>query len=163
MDQELTLQEKCDKLQAANEELQYEIDYMNSIFDKYVLTTLTDINGKILSVSEPFVKMSGYKEEELLERPHSILRHEDMPSKVFKELWETISNKEVWRGEVKNRKKDGGYYWVDSTVIPLLNSKKQIVGYRAIRIDITHAKEISDNFSHHMNEEDYDEEFEIIF
>ena len=163
MDQKLTLEQKCDKIQSSNHELRYEIDYMNSIFDKYVLTTVTDINGKILSVSEPFVKISGFKEEELLERPYSILKHEDMLSEVFEELWKTISNKKVWRGEIKNRKKDGGYFWADSTIIPLLNSKKQIIGYRDIKIDITRKKEISDNFSHHLSEDDNDEEYEIIF
>jgi len=163
MDQELTLEQKCDKLQSSNHELRYEIDYMNKILDKYVLTTVTDINGKILSVSKPFAQISGFKEEELLERHYHILKHEDMPDETFTQLWDTISNKKVWRGEIKNRKKDGGYFWADSTIIPLLNSKKQIIGYRDIKIDITHKKEISDNFSHHLTDEDCDEEYEIVF
>jgi len=79
-----------------------------------------------------------------------------MPSSIFKELWNTITNKKIWRGEIKNRKKNGDYYWVDSIIIPLLNSKHEIKGYRAIRIDITNKKKISDDYAGFLidNEED---------
>jgi PAS domain S-box-containing protein len=163
MQTKLSIEEKYNNLKLKNEELQHEIDSMNLVFDEYVLTSLTDINGKILSVSKPFIEISGFTQEELLQRTHNVLRHEDMTDETFKTLWETISNKKIWRGEVKNRKKDGSHYWVDSTIIPLLNSKQEIVGYRAIRIDITESKKISDNFSHHLNEEDNDCEYEIVY
>jgi PAS domain S-box-containing protein len=147
MAEEKTLEEKYNDLKLENEELHAEIDYMNMLFDQYVITSVTDTKGYILSASKPFEDISGYTQEELIGSPHNIVRHEDMPKEAFEDLWKTIQNKEIWRGEVKNRKKDGGYYWVDSTIIPLLNSDHEIIGYRAIRIDITDQKKAHDSFS----------------
>jgi len=147
MEESTVLEDKYNNLKLENEELHAEVDYLNMLFDQYVITSVTDIKGTILSVSKPFEDISGYSEQELLGSPHNIVRHEDMPKEAFEDLWQTIQKKEIWRGEVKNRKKDGGYYWVDSTIIPLLNSKKEIVGYRAIRIDISDQKKVHDNYN----------------
>ena len=152
---ELSLEEKYNILKLENKELHIEIDSMNMLFDKYVITSVTDTKGIIQSVSQPFEQISGYTKEELIGRPHSILRHQDMEKSVFKELWSTISNKKIWHGEIKNRKKDGGYYWVDSIIIPLLNNDREITGYRAIRIDITDTKKI-DNYSDFLIDDDED-------
>ncbi|MFA6788109.1 MAG: PAS domain S-box protein [Arcobacteraceae bacterium] len=58
-------------------------------------------------------------------------------------MWKTIKSKSIWRGEVKNRKKDGNFYWVDSIVFPILNHQQEIIGYKSIRIDITDKKKLS--------------------
>ena len=156
MEKELTFEEKYNNLKLQNEKLRTEIDYMNMIFDEYVITSTTDTKGMIINISKPFEEISGYSKEELIGKPHNIVRHEDVSSSIFAKLWETISNKKLWRGEIKNRKKDGGFYWVDSIVIPLFDSNQEIKGYRAIRIDITDKKKICDDYAHFFIEHEED-------
>ncbi len=97
-----------------------------------LIVSTTDTDGIITHVNQAFVDMSGYTEQELLGQPHAILRHPEMPSVAFKELWETVTKGEKWQGIVKNLRKDGGYYWVKATVIP--NSRKgRVVGYTSVR------------------------------
>jgi len=81
-----------------------------------IIISRTDLNGNISYANETFCEISGYESDELLGKPHSIVRHPDMPSAVFKELWETLHNNGQWRGIVKNLRKDMGYYWVEAIV-----------------------------------------------
>ena len=83
-----------------------------------LIVSRTNQNGTITQVNQSFVVMSGYQESELIGSPHSILRHPDMPSAAFKDLWDTVRSGKTWQGYVKNLRKDGGYYWVKATVIP---------------------------------------------
>ncbi len=76
--------------------------------------------------------MSGYSEDELLGKPHYILRHPDMPAVAFKDLWDRVRKGEKWHGYVKNLRKDGGYYWVLATVIPNIRDGN-ITGYTSVR------------------------------
>ena len=73
-------------------------------------------------MNEDFCKIAGYSLEELVGKPHNIVRHPEMPKKPFKSLWDTIQKGEIWTGYVKNATKDGGYYWVFATVYPLRGS-----------------------------------------
>jgi PAS domain S-box-containing protein len=107
------------------------------ITDKYIISSTTDTQGRILEVSDAFCIISGYTREELIGKPHNLIRHPDMPKQVFKEMWETIQSGKSWQGKVKNRKKDGGYYWVYANIEPLFDRKNRIEGYAAIRLDIT--------------------------
>ncbi|MDD5578236.1 MAG: PAS domain-containing protein [Methylobacter sp.] len=100
--------------------------------DGKLIVSRTDTQGVITHVNKSFVEMSGYTEEELLNAPHSILRHPDMPPAAFKDLWDTISNAKKWQGYVKNLRKDGGYYWVKATVIPNVRNGK-VMGYTSVR------------------------------
>jgi len=100
--------------------------------DGKLIVSTTDINGIITHVNKSFVEMSGYTEEELINAPHSILRHPDMPSAAFKDLWDTIQRGDKWQGYVKNLRKDGGYYWVKATVIPNVRNGK-VTGYTSVR------------------------------
>jgi len=100
--------------------------------DGKLIVSTTNPDGIITHVNRSFVEMSAYKEEELIGAPHSILRHPDMPSAAFKDLWETIQRGEKWQGYVKNLRKDGGYYWVKATVIPNIRAGK-LVGYTSVR------------------------------
>lgn len=134
------LQNKYDRL----EKRQSKLDAMNKLFNQYSITSETDIHGNITYVSEPFLAISGFSKNELMGQPHNIVRHPDMPKEAFKEMWETIQAKKVWHGEVKNRKKDGGYYWVDSIVFPILNHDNEITGFKSIRVDITQKKKVHD-------------------
>jgi diguanylate cyclase (GGDEF)-like protein/PAS domain S-box-containing protein len=115
-------------------------EYM-SIVDKYVIHSTTDTKGVITYASEAFCNMSGYSKDELLGKKHNILRHPDMPKSLFENLWRTISSGKLWIGEMKNRSKSGGEYWVKNTISPIFRDEK-IVGYSSIRVDITTKKMI---------------------
>jgi diguanylate cyclase (GGDEF)-like protein/PAS domain S-box-containing protein len=133
------------------------------MLDKNVITSKTDLKGKITYTSKAFCKISGYLPEELLGKNHNIVRHPDMPSSVYKELWNTIKMGETWSGEIKNRTKDGSYYWVQSDISPYYEYGKH-VGYIAVRQDITNKKlveEISvrDHLTKLYNRVKLDEEF----
>jgi len=107
------------------------------LLEKYVINSTTDIKGNITYASEAFCKISGFTEEELLGKPHNIVRHPDTPKSTFKEIWKTIQNKKIWTGRIKNLKKDGSTYWVYATIEPLIDKKGNVEGYAAVRIDIT--------------------------
>ncbi len=88
---------------------------------KAFLVSETDEKGIIRFANDEFCKYAGYSLDELLGKPHSIVRHPDMPRAAFKDLWDTIKKGERWRGFVKNRAKDGRYYWVFATVYPFIS------------------------------------------
>lgn len=100
--------------------------------DDTFLVSKTDTRGIITYANTTFVTISGYSENELINQPHSIVRHPDMPKAAFQDLWDTVQAGNEWHGIVKNLRKDGGYYWVDATVTPSLLSGK-IVGYMSVR------------------------------
>lgn len=103
------------------------------VFDGGRLISETDTTGKLLYVNRKFCEMSGYSKDEVIGKPHSLLRHPDMPKTAFKELWETIKAGEQWSGYVKNLRKDGRYYWVIVDIIPKRDDKGEIIGYMASR------------------------------
>lgn len=105
--------------------------------DRSAIVSKTDLNGKITYVNESFCLTSGYTQEELLGKPHSIVRHPDMPAYAFEQMWKTIQSKKPWSGIIKNRKKDGGAYYVQSYINPIINENGEIEEYIAIRKDIT--------------------------
>ena len=110
---------------------------LKELADKYIINSTTDLKGKITSVSDAFCEISQYTREELIGKPHSIVRHPDVPQSTFRDMWKSIQNGKRWQGEVKNLKKDGSYYWVYANIEPLVNKKGKIEGYTAIRLDIT--------------------------
>lgn len=85
------------------------------------LVSETDEKGVINFANDEFCKYAGYTVEELIGKPHNFVRHSDMPRAAFKDLWDTIKSGNKWRGFVKNRAKDGRYYWVFATVYPFTN------------------------------------------
>jgi len=97
-----------------------------------LIVSRTDAKGIITHVNQSFVDMCGYSEEELINTPHHILRHPDMPAVAFKGLWDTLAEGKKWHGYVKNLRKDGGYYWVFATVIPNIRDGK-LMGYSSVR------------------------------
>jgi len=100
--------------------------------DGKLIVSTTSPEGIITHVNRSFVEMSGYSADELIGSPHSILRHPDMPSVAFKDLWDTLARGEKWQGYVKNLRKDGGYYWVKATVIPNIRNGR-LVSYTSVR------------------------------
>lgn len=123
-----------------------------------VIHSETDLNGIITKVSKAFCKISGYSKDELIGKSHNIVRHEDMPSSLYKDMWDTLKDGSDWSGEIKNKRKDGSYYWVDTHITPEFDDEKNIVGYFAIRHDITakmDMKEINNQLEqskHHFRE-----------
>ena len=113
---------------------------LRNVFEKYIISSITDLKGRILNVSQAFCDISGYSKDELIGKPHSIVRHPDMPKEVFKELWDKLKKGESWSGKIKNRKKDGSFYWVYAHIEPLYDNKGNIEAYIAVRLDITESE-----------------------
>ncbi|WP_373000248.1 ATP-binding protein [Sulfurimonas sp.] len=117
-----------------------EIKKINKTLDKFVIFSKTDRHGKITYISSAMQKLSGYSYDEIIGRKHNIFTHEDMDRAVFKELWETILDKKVWKGKLLNKTKDGSFYWIRVTIIPELNEDAVIEGFSAYSQDITNEK-----------------------
>lgn len=90
--------------------------------DGIIMVSRADANGLITHANHPFIITSGYSQTELIGNPHSILRHPDMPRAVFAELWQTVLAGQEWRGLIKNLRKDGGYYWTQTSIQPLFQN-----------------------------------------
>ncbi|PID49246.1 MAG: diguanylate cyclase [Proteobacteria bacterium] len=97
-----------------------------------LIVSRTDLTGIITHCNNSFVDMSAYSHEELIGQAHHILRHPDMPSLAFAEMWSTIQAGQKWSGYVKNLRKDGAYYWVYATIIPNIR-QGVITGYTSVR------------------------------
>ncbi|MDX9731290.1 MAG: PAS domain-containing protein, partial [Bdellovibrionales bacterium] len=114
-------------------ELQVRMDIMN-------LTSIvseSDLKGDITFVNQKFTEIAKYSKEELMGRPHNIVRHPDMPKEAFKQMWATIGRGEIFRAVVKNRAKDGTPYYVDAVVAPIMGANKKPRKYIGVRYDIT--------------------------
>ena len=121
-------------------ELDESINFLNQYkiaLDSNSIVSKTDPQGLITYVNDEFCRISGYSKEELIGRSHSILRHPDNTKELFKDMWRTIQNKQIWRGTFKNLAKDKSEYYVKSVIIPILNENNQIVEYIAARTDVT--------------------------
>lgn len=108
------------------------------------LLSVSDLKGRIIYANDKFCKVSGYTLDELLDNPHNIVRHPDMHSAVFKDMWSTIGKGKVWQGEIKNRKKDGTAYWVLATIAPVMGNNGKPMRYISVRVDITEQKKIEE-------------------
>ncbi|WP_353662888.1 PAS domain-containing protein [Hydrogenimonas sp. SS33] len=106
-----------------------------------VIISRTDLKGIITYVNDTFARISGYAPEELIGKPHNILRHPDMPKSAFKDLWDTIKAEKTWEGYVKNMRKDRGYYWVYAVISGVYKEGK-LVEYKSIRSPVPREKRI---------------------
>lgn len=119
-----------------------EINTFYRIFDENIIASSTDPKGLIKNVSKAFCKISGYSKEELIGKHHNIVRHPDMPKSIYQEMWKTIKDGKVWKGDIKNLRKDGTSYWVSTIIEPIFDKFNEISGYEAVRQDITDKKRI---------------------
>lgn len=99
--------------------------------DEFIYST-TDLKGVIVEANEAFAKLSGFSREELIGKSHNIVRHPDIPPAAFEDMWRDLKAGRPWRGVVKNRRNDGGFYWVVANVSPV-REKDQVVGYQSVR------------------------------
>ena len=103
------------------------------IFEGRAIISETDTKGIIVYANRKFCEISGYTPAELIGKPHSIVRHPDMPKAAFAQMWETIKGGQYWHGLVKNLRKDGLYYWVETEISPVKDDDGTITGYIAAR------------------------------
>lgn len=121
----------------AEENYEWLLEQYKFALDASNIVSITDAKGIIEYVNDKFCDISGYTTEELLGKPHNIVRHPDMPAKTFQYVWETIRAGKIWKGVIKNRAKNGSDYVVDSTIIPIRDNQGIIRKYIGIRHDIT--------------------------
>ncbi len=110
--------------------------------DHELIISRTDLKGNITYANDTFAMISGYDPNELIGKPHNIVRHPDMPKSVFKGLWETLTRGENWHGFVKNRRKDNGYYWVHAEVSGVYKDGK-LIEYKSLRTPIERETKIN--------------------
>lgn len=103
------------------------------LFQGRVIISETDTKGTITFANRKFCEISGYTADELLGQPHNIIRHPDMPKEAFQKLWDTIKNGQTWHGLVKNLRKDGKFYWVETEIAPVKDADGKLTGYIAAR------------------------------
>lgn len=145
-----------------------ELKRFAEIIDKYVITATTKKNSIITSISQAFVKASGYKKEELLGQKMNMVKHEDTPKELFVDLWSHIEQGKQWFSPIKNKKKDGTPYWLEQNIIPIKDEKGEVVSYMSVGVDITAKKEleklsITDKLTNIYNRRKLDEELNSEF
>ncbi|MEF3331045.1 MULTISPECIES: putative bifunctional diguanylate cyclase/phosphodiesterase [Oceanobacillus] len=128
----------------ANNQLMKALKELSDIkyaLDQSVILAITDRQGKIIHANNLFSEISGYSHDELIGNTHQLINSGYHSREFFKEMWRTIGFGGVWKGEIRNRAKDGSFYWVDTTIVPVKNEKGKPVQYIAMRYDITDKKE----------------------
>jgi len=137
---DITLKALTTLITRTSEDLNENVSYLNqfkSAVNEVSIISTTDKKGIINYANKNFIELSGYSEDELIGKPHNIVKYDGMPKNVFKDLWKTIYNKEIWKGNVTNRAKDGSLYHVISEIAPIFYNDGSFREFLSIRTDIT--------------------------
>ena len=136
----------------AKERLQDEVNDTKVLLEQYKravdassLVSKTDKDGLITYINDKFCEISQYSKEELIGKNHNVVRSPNMGKHIFKHMWDTIKNKQIWNGLVENRAKDGTSYFVEATIMPILNANSEIVEYISLRTNITKEIELRED------------------
>ncbi|HIK37523.1 MAG TPA: SpoIIE family protein phosphatase [Geminocystis sp. M7585_C2015_104] len=127
-----------------NQTLQ-EISNLKYAIDQAAIVTITDTEGRIVYCNEKLTEISGYSFSELIGQKTALFKSGYHDAKFYEDMWSTITKRKVWRGEIKNKAKDGRFYWVDTTIVPLTDEKGNINQYLSIQTEITERKELEKN------------------
>lgn len=135
-------------LTSSLKKLNLNLSDLEEILTDHSIVTVTDNEGTIVYANKKFCEISKYSEEELLGQNHRLLKSDEHSAQFYTELWTTISSGKNWNGEIKNSAKDGSIYWVKTTIVPVMDSQKNIKYYVAIKTDITREKQMQEKLLH---------------
>ncbi len=119
-----------------------ELQEFKAAEDRHSIISVTDVQGNIIEANAKFIEISGYSKQELLGKNHRILKSGYHPQAFYEEMWSDIASGKEWHGQIKNRRKDGSFYWVDATITPILDEFGLPEKYISVRTDITQIKEL---------------------
>ncbi|MBO9472581.1 PAS domain S-box protein [Shimia sp. R10_1] len=130
-------------ISSQSEESVSDLQHASLALNEAAIVTTADLHGKITSVNQKLLDISGYSEAELIGADHNILNSGEHAKEFFADLWRTIGRGQIWRGEICNRRKDGRLYWVDTMIYPILDMRGRVEKYLSIRFDVTERVEAS--------------------